>query len=141
MTEETTPPLAPGSIAPHFALDDTRGRFVCIDDFWAAAALVVAFPGAAGEAEGARARLAELAREFGGRLAVVEIGAGGEARGDEPGAPFPRLLDETGQVARTYGATAGPRLFLFDAERKLVREGAPDEAGWAAVRDALARLL
>lgn len=41
--------------------------------------------------------------------------------------PFPYLFDETQKVARQYGATRTPEIFLFDAQRVLRYHGAPDD--------------
>jgi thiol-disulfide isomerase/thioredoxin len=41
--------------------------------------------------------------------------------------PFPYLFDEGQEVARRYGATRTPEVFLFDADRTLRYHGAPDD--------------
>ena len=41
---------------------------------------------------------------------------------------FPYLLDETQEVAKTYGATCTPDPFLFDKDQKLVFHGRIDDA-------------
>jgi len=41
--------------------------------------------------------------------------------------PFPYLFDATQEVARSYGATRTPEIFLFDAARRLRYHGAPDD--------------
>ncbi len=41
---------------------------------------------------------------------------------------FPYLLDETQEVARSYGAACTPDFFLFDAEMKLVYRGQLDSS-------------
>lgn len=41
--------------------------------------------------------------------------------------PFPYLFDETQEVARAYGATRTPEVFLFDEGRVLRYHGAPDD--------------
>ncbi len=41
--------------------------------------------------------------------------------------PFPYLFDETQDVARQYGATRTPEIFLFDERRVLRYHGAPDD--------------
>jgi peroxiredoxin len=41
--------------------------------------------------------------------------------------PFPYLFDETQEVARRYGATRTPEIFLFDERRVLRYHGAPDD--------------
>jgi len=49
------------------------------------------------------------------------------ARAEAKGYPFPYLHDESQEVARRYGATRTPEIFLFDGERRLVYHGAPDD--------------
>jgi thiol-disulfide isomerase/thioredoxin len=41
---------------------------------------------------------------------------------------FPYLYDESQEVARAYGATCTPDLFLFDAQQKLVYRGQLDDS-------------
>ena len=46
----------------------------------------------------------------------------------ERGIKFPYLIDDTQEVAKTYGATCTPDPFLFNKERKLVFHGRIDNA-------------
>ncbi|HEV8340182.1 MAG TPA: thioredoxin family protein [bacterium] len=48
-------------------------------------------------------------------------------RAREKGYPFPYLFDESQTVARGYGATRTPEIFLFDRDRELAYHGAPDD--------------
>lgn len=50
-----------------------------------------------------------------------------QARARDFSYPFPYLFDETQEVARGYGATRTPEIFLFDRERLLRYHGAPDD--------------
>lgn len=50
-----------------------------------------------------------------------------QRRAKEKQYPFPYLFDETQQVARQYGATRTPEIFLFDERRILRYHGAPDD--------------
>ncbi|MDR7420580.1 MAG: thioredoxin family protein [Armatimonadota bacterium] len=45
----------------------------------------------------------------------------------EKGYPFPYAFDESQEVARRYGATRTPEVFLFDRSRTLRYHGAPDD--------------
>ncbi|MBN2686151.1 MAG: thioredoxin family protein [Pontiellaceae bacterium] len=61
---------------------------------------------------------------------------------------FPFVVDSTSDVARHFGATKTPDVFLFDAKGKLVYKGAvgegsqtPKEGGALYLRDALDALL
>ena len=48
-------------------------------------------------------------------------------RAREKGYPFPYLFDASQEVARAYGATRTPEIFLFDGTRRLRYHGAPDD--------------
>ena len=48
-------------------------------------------------------------------------------RAAEKGFPFPYLCDESQAVARAYGATHTPHLFVFDADLRLAYTGAVDD--------------
>lgn len=50
-----------------------------------------------------------------------------KARADARGMKFPYVVDATSDVARAYGATKTPEIFLFDAAGKLVYYGAVDD--------------
>ena len=50
-----------------------------------------------------------------------------QRRAQEKRYPFPYLSDETQEVARQYGATRTPEIFLFDERRVLRYHGAPDD--------------
>jgi hypothetical protein len=47
-------------------------------------------------------------------------------RAEEKGFVFPFLYDESQEVARAYGPTRTPEVFVLDAGRRLVYHGAPD---------------
>lgn len=48
-------------------------------------------------------------------------------RAKAKGYPFPYLRDETQEVAKAYGATHTPHIFLFDRERRLRYTGRIDD--------------
>lgn len=48
-------------------------------------------------------------------------------RAKKLGLEFPYAVDATSDLARTYGATKTPEVFLFDGENKLVYHGAVDD--------------
>ena len=50
-----------------------------------------------------------------------------KTRAREKAYPFPYLSDESQEVARKFGATRTPEIFLFDASRTLRYHGAPDD--------------
>lgn len=51
-----------------------------------------------------------------------------QVRAREKGYPFAYLFDESQAVARQYGATRTPEIFLFDADRTLRYHGATDDS-------------
>lgn len=50
-----------------------------------------------------------------------------QARAKEKGFEFPYVVDASSNVARAFGATRTPEIFLFDAKGKLVYKGAVDD--------------
>lgn len=85
-------------------------------------------------------RLIALQREYAGRgVRLVMISSNDpvaypddsftamQARAREKAYPFPYLFDETQEVARAFGATRTPEVFLFDRTRTLRYHGAPDD--------------
>ena len=50
-----------------------------------------------------------------------------KARAEQRGMKFPYVVDGTSDVARAYGASKTPEIFLFDATDKLVYYGAVDD--------------
>jgi len=61
---------------------------------------------------------------------------------------FPYLRDETQEVAKAFGATHTPQIFLFDKQRKLKYEGKiddnwqqPDRVKSAYLKDAITEVL
>ena len=50
-----------------------------------------------------------------------------QRRAKEKAYPSPYLFDETQEVAKAYGATRTPEIFLFDSSRVLRYHGAPDD--------------
>jgi peroxiredoxin len=50
-----------------------------------------------------------------------------QQRAKEKGYAFPYVVDDTSNVARAFGATRTPEVFLFDAAGKLVYHGAVDD--------------
>ncbi len=53
--------------------------------------------------------------------------AGMQARAKKLGLKFPYVVDATSDLARAYGATRTPEVFLFDANGQLVYHGAVDD--------------
>jgi peroxiredoxin len=55
-----------------------------------------------------------------------------QARARTLGIQFPYVVDATSNVARAYGATRTPEVFLFDSELRLVYRGAIDDNAYEA---------
>ena len=142
MTRTPSTMLGLGTPAPDFRLPDTTagGKEVGLDDFAAAAALLVVFlcnhcpfvQHVAGE-------LAALSRDLPAMgAAMVGISSNDAAAypADSPeamaaeaarqGWAFPYLYDETQAVAQAYRAACTPDFFLFDGPRRLVYRGQLD---------------
>lgn len=131
-----------GTPAPGFALPDTDGRTVALDDFADAPALLVMFlSNHCPFVKFVQGAVANLARDYAPRgVAIVGIMSNDVARhpADAPermrearaawGWSFPYLYDETQQVARAFRAACTPDIFLFDGQRRLVYRGQLDNS-------------
>ena len=129
-----------GTPAPPFALPDTDGRTVALDDFRGAPALLVMFlSNHCPFVQHLRGELATLADEYAPRgVAVVGIMSNDVERypADGPeemrraregwGWSFPYLLDASQEVARAYRAACTPDFFLFGPDRRLAYRGQLD---------------
>ncbi len=138
----TSTMLELGTPAPPFALPDTDGRTVSLDDAKGARALLVMFIcNHCPYVKHLRPALAALAEEYAPRgVAIVGINSNDAERfpNDSPeamklekaaaGYTFPYLYDATQEVAKAYRAACTPDLFLFDADHRLVYRGRFDES-------------
>lgn len=131
-----------GAQAPPFALPDTTGKTVRLDDFREAAGLLVVFLcNHCPYVKHVQGELAALGREYMAKgIAMAGINSndavaypddsfarmGEEAR--RAGYPFPYLHDATQAVAKAYRAACTPDFFLFDRDRRLVYRGQLDDA-------------
>ena len=157
------PTLAVGSAAPDFCLPGIDGRTHCLRDYASSKILVLAFTcNHCPTAQLYESRIKQLAddyRDRGVTLVAIEPNNPAAVRLDEMGYTdvgdsfeemkirasyrnfnFPYLYDgEDQKVARAYGPTATPHLFILDAERKLRYEGRVDNnprESLVTVRDA-----
>jgi len=131
-----------GTPAPHFALRDTDGALVSLDDARGAGALLVMFIcNHCPYVQHLRPALARLAEGYAPRgVAVVGICANDAERypadapaamrreKDEAGYTFPYLYDETQEVAKAYRAACTPDFFLFGRDLRLVYRGQFDDS-------------
>lgn len=134
--------LALGATAPDFALPDTDGRVLALQDAVGPHGLVVAFIcNHCPFVKHIRAGLADFGRDYAARgLGVVAINSndavthpddGPAAMRDErrlAGYGFPYLYDESQSVAQAYRAACTPDFFLFDRARRLVYRGQFDDS-------------
>ncbi len=139
-TESTMLPL--GTQAPGFALPDTRGKTVALEDFARAPALLVAFLcNHCPFVQHVRSAFAALARDYQARgVAVVGINSNDVVQfpADSPtemvreveraGYTFPYLYDSTQKAAKAYKAACTPDFFVFDGARRLVYRGQMDSS-------------
>lgn len=131
-----------GTRAPQFALPDTDGEVVSIDDFSGAPALLVMFIcNHCPYVKHVRSELARIGHEYGKRgVGIVAISSNDVARypDDSPenmkrekesaGYAFPYLHDESQEVARAYDAACTPDFYVFDRDRRLVYRGQLDDS-------------
>jgi len=131
-----------GIPAPGFALPDTNGKLVSLDDFAAAPALLVAFwCSHCPYVQHIREAFVTFAREYQAKgVAIVAISSNDagshpqdgpenmRADVEEFGYTFPYLYDATQDVARTYQAACTPDFFLYDADGLLAYRGRFDAA-------------
>jgi peroxiredoxin len=159
--QPTVEALALGSPAPDFALPGTDGRRYALGSFQDRTLLTIIFsanhcPYVAAWED----RIIALGAEFGSRNVGFVLVSSMDAskypqdsfdemvkRAREKNYPFPYLYDETQAVARAFGATRTPEVFLFDQDRRLRYHGAVDsdfeegEDREQYLRDALTALL
>ena len=131
-----------GTRAPHFALPDTEGHLVTLEDARGAPALLVMFIcNHCPYVIHLRQALARLTRDYAPRgVAIVGINSNDAARypddapeamrrvRKEAGWDFPYLFDETQEVAQAYRAACTPDFFLFDSDQRLVYRGQFDDS-------------
>lgn len=140
LTPSTMLPL--GTQAPRFALPDTDGRTVSLDDFTSAKALVVMFIcNHCPFVKHVRDELARFGRDMKAKgVAVVAISSNDVSThpADSPakmaeekkaaGYDFPYLYDAEQSVAAEYKAACTPDFYLFDQNLKLVYRGQFDDS-------------
>lgn len=129
------PNLPLGSDLIDAQLPNTQGRTYRFSDFREPVLAIVFMCNHCPYVKGSIAELVRLARRYPGQVAFVAVNPNDYTRypEDSPqamdafvaehGIPFPYLLDESQEVAKAYGATRTPELFVFDRERKLRYHG------------------
>ncbi len=134
-------PLALESRLIPFALKGTDGRVHRADDAAKAKVFGVIFHcNHCPYAQAWESRLIQVQRDYAGRgVQLVLINSNDpvkypgdsfeqmQRRAQDKQYPFPYLVDETQDIAKQYGATRTPEIFLFDEKRILRYHGAPDD--------------
>ncbi|MDH7605614.1 MAG: thioredoxin family protein [Melioribacter sp.] len=135
-----TDTLKIGSPAPYFKLSAVDGNVYSLDSFKDKEALIVIF--SCNHCPYVRAyedRIIQIQNDYKDRLQIVAINSNDTTnypedsfeemikRAKEKNFNFPYLRDETQEIAKAYGATHTPEIFLFDKERKLVFHGKIDD--------------
>jgi peroxiredoxin len=149
-------PLQIGDEAPDFTLPDTHGKPTSLDGEGAPATVVVFTCNHCPYALAWHERVNHVAREYEERgVRTLQISSNDaeryprdsvdamRERVDAGEFTTPYLYDESQEVARAYDARTTPHVFVFDADRRLTYQGAPDadyrndslDAEW--LRDAL----
>lgn len=135
-----TDTLKIGSPAPNFNLPAVDGNTYSLDSFKDKDALIVIF--SCNHCPYVRAyedRIIQIQNDYKDKLQIVAINSNDTTnypedsfeemikRAKEKNFNFPYLRDETQEVAKAYGATHTPEIFLFDKERKLAFHGKIDD--------------
>jgi hypothetical protein len=137
--ESTQPHCVLGDSLPEFRLRDVVGQHMVSAEDFAGKPLLVAFIcNHCPYVRHVEHELARIGMDFAGRMGMVGICSNDPVRspGDTPAElaaqyarvsmTFPYLFDETQDVARAFGASCTPDLFLFDTAHQLVYRGRID---------------
>lgn len=130
-----------GSRAPGFSLPAVDGKFYSLTSFVDKKILVIVFScNHCPYVQAYEQRIIELQKEFENRgVQLIAINSNDDKKYPEDSFDemkirtadknfnFPYLRDETQEVAKSYGATHTPQIFLFDENRKLRYEGKIDD--------------
>ena len=128
--------LQPGDPAPAFDLEGVDGARHALSDYAGKPVAVVFSCCHCPYVVAWEDRLNDAARDYDSRAGLVAVNSNAGYLGDsfedtrrrseEKGFVFPFLYDETQEVARAYGASRTPEVFVFDAGHRLVYHGPPD---------------
>lgn len=135
-----TDKLVIGSKCPHFNLPATDGKNYSLDSFSDKKLLVVIFScNHCPYVQAYEDRIIEIQNDYKDVLSIVAISSNEtvnypedsfekmKERAEQKGFNFPYLFDETQDVAKEFGATHTPEIFLFDEDRKLAFHGKIDD--------------
>ncbi|KAF0151586.1 MAG: thiol-disulfide isomerase or thioredoxin [Ignavibacteria bacterium] len=135
-----TSALSLGSSAPAFNLKGTDGKNYSLDSFNERKAFLIVFAcNHCPYVQAYEERIKKIQSDYDADLYVVSINSNDDVkytddsfdemvkRAKEKQFNFPYLRDEDQSVAKAYGATHTPEIFLFDLERKLAFHGKVDD--------------
>lgn len=131
-----------GTKAPDFALPDTRGNEVSLEDFDEAELIVVVFMcNHCPFVKHVRQEIINVANDYKDKgVEFVAINSNDVENHPEDSPkqmaleaekynyPFPYLYDESQEVAKKYRAACTPDFYVFDKDRKLVYRGQLDDS-------------
>ncbi|MBM4122824.1 MAG: thioredoxin family protein [Nitrospira sp.] len=143
-----------GDPAPPFSLPAVDGKTYGLESFADKRVLVVVFScNHCPYVQAYEDRLMAIQRDYEGRgLQLVAINSNDDvryqedsfeqmsARAEAKGFNFPYLRDASQRVARAYGATHTPQLFVFDRQRRLRYQGKIDD-NWQQPQQVTRRYL
>lgn len=150
------------SLLPQFKLKGTNEKFYSTEDFADKNILIVIFScNHCPYVQAYEGRMIALQNEFENKgVQIVAINSNDDAkypedsfdemkkRADEKHFNFPYLRDEFQEIAKAFGASHTPQIFLFNSERKLKYEGKiddnwqePDKVRNQYLRDAILEVL
>lgn len=135
-----TDKLKIGSKAPDFNLPATDGKYYSLKSFNNKKGLIVIFScNHCPYVQAYEERIKQIQNDFEKDIYVVAISSNEDVnypedsfeemkkRAAQKQFNFPYLRDETQEIARLYGATHTPEIFLFDQKRELVFHGKIDD--------------
>ncbi len=130
-----------GDTAPEFKLTDTDGKEIKLSDYKGKVVIIEWFnpecPAITQHHEKAKT-FNDMATAFKGKdvvmLAINSSASGKQGHGKDKnakakkdfGMEYPILLDESGEVGKSFGATNTPHCFVIDKDGKLAYQGAID---------------
>ncbi len=135
-----TETLKTGSQAPAFTLPATDEKTYSLESFALKKAVVVIFScNHCPYVQAYEDRIMEIQKDYSKDLQIIAISSNEDEnypedsfekmkeRASMKGFNFPYLHDASQTVAKAYGATHTPEIFLFDSERKMVFHGKIDD--------------
>lgn len=130
------PVIKTGTTAPDFTLTDLEGNPHTLADQRGKITVIVFWSAECPWSARADETLNQMKSEWGTEVVVLTIAANANESLEEKTKATsarnisPLLMDEKGNVAKMFGATITPEIFLIDPEGKLRYQGAFDDANF-----------